>query len=296
MLIECQNCGAPLDITPNAWFVKCRYCAKSSRVAGLNTVAPQTPPGWQPPPVWTPPAHFPARSVPIEYHQPRAPVGAITFLALALFLVGVSGAVVFMTSSAGTGSSFSVQGPAPRVEPPKPELTKAQAWDGRSTLSCSIGETLEIDGKQASFDGTLIDAAISCTLRIKNCKLKGRTIIAAAMNAKVEIENSTLDAELIVIDAAQASQVSLQKSSRLSSADDGIRMAQAARLTMRDSSIDAKGVAVDLGAASKLTADGGSIAGKGGSITVDSSSEVTLNGTKTEGKRTLPRGVRVRGK
>jgi hypothetical protein len=180
--------------------------------------------------------------------------------------------------------------------PASPPLSKAQAWDGRSALSCGMGETLEIDGKRATVDGTVIDAAIGCRVRIKNSTLKGRTVVAAAINAKVEIENSTLEAERVVIDGAQATQVTIEKGSRLISNDAGVQMGQAARLTIRDSTIQAKGQAIELGMACKLNADGARISGGTGSLDVATSSEVTLDDTTTQGKKKIASDVRVRGK
>jgi len=62
MLIECQHCGAPLDVRAGVETSRCRYCGMTSRTALTKTLAPQTPPQWRPPPTWRPPQHVPADS------------------------------------------------------------------------------------------------------------------------------------------------------------------------------------------------------------------------------------------
>lgn len=297
VLIECENCGAPLDVKLESRFSKCNYCGKSNRVASMRTVAEHTPRGWQPPPVWTPPAHFPAPSVPIQYH--RRPSAAL-FVAPIFALIAISGAgaALWMTNTRSTSSFQSSPGGvqvAPMVPTAAP-LGKAQAWDGRSTLSCGMGETLEIEGKRAKVDGTVINASIGCTVRIKNSTLEGDTVVTAAINAKVEVENSTLSAERVAIDAAQAAQITVTKGSRLISEDTGVQLAQAARLKLDNSTIDAKGVAIDMAMACRLNADGATIKGTEGSIHAASGSDVTLNGTTIAGKKQIASDVRVRQK
>lgn len=62
MLLECNNCGAPLDVDGQPDVVKCGYCGASASLAHLRTLAARTPPDWQRPKSWTPPKHVPADS------------------------------------------------------------------------------------------------------------------------------------------------------------------------------------------------------------------------------------------
>jgi hypothetical protein len=82
----------------------------------------------------------------------------------------------------------------------------------------------------------------------------------------------------------------------LTSADTGLRMAQASRVTIRDSSIDAKAWAIEMGMAAHLDADKARIAGKAGSIDAASGSEITLDDSVLVGKKKLGSNVRVREK
>ncbi len=129
MLLECKNCGAPLDVG-NQINAKCGYCKASSVVKTMRSLAMQTPPGWQPPPQWTPPAHVPADSNQVltytRVKQPRAPRpggshgpqgtskgGAVVMIALAVALMGISGAAFFILGRAGNSTQTIVGGNCP---------------------------------------------------------------------------------------------------------------------------------------------------------------------------------------
>jgi hypothetical protein len=53
MIVQCQNCGAPLDVRIGAAVVECSYCGRSNQVASTRTLMAVTPPDWQPPAQWT---------------------------------------------------------------------------------------------------------------------------------------------------------------------------------------------------------------------------------------------------
>ena len=72
MLIECHNCGAPLDVADGVASVRCHYCGQTSETGRFKTVALQTPQGWVPPPQWTPPV---GSFIPPEPHADR-PISA----------------------------------------------------------------------------------------------------------------------------------------------------------------------------------------------------------------------------
>lgn len=83
MIIECRNCGAPLDVRPGMAVVECRYCGKTSQIAGTRTLNAVTPPDWQPPAQWT------------EQDRERARQLALAGVGIAAATTGV-GAVLFV--------------------------------------------------------------------------------------------------------------------------------------------------------------------------------------------------------
>lgn len=115
MIIECRECGAPLDVEQSASLARCQYCGRTQRVRAARTQYPVTPPNWNPPPQWTPPPHFPARSVPLRYDASKKVgtiIAAIVILSALLPLV-IAGAVVFVVFRASSRSS------APAPPPPR---------------------------------------------------------------------------------------------------------------------------------------------------------------------------------
>src|SRR6266545_1263766 len=82
MLVECDNCGAPLDVKDSQRFAACSYCRVTSRVQSMKTMATQTPTDWKPPQAWTPPPHVSPK--PLAYVPARSrPGGGIGGFAFA---------------------------------------------------------------------------------------------------------------------------------------------------------------------------------------------------------------------
>lgn len=125
MLIECDYCGAPLDVKPNRSTAKCAYCGKTSQIEQARQVAQQTPNGWRPPPTWTPPQHVPAPSdQALKY---RRVVGRVIVLAVALpmlFTVGI-GAVIAVVAGAQTSAATSALGEVTKQVSARIETTQA---------------------------------------------------------------------------------------------------------------------------------------------------------------------------
>lgn len=53
MIVECKQCGAPLEVTPDAFDVRCVYCRAVNRVRRMRTLHFERPPGWKAPETWT---------------------------------------------------------------------------------------------------------------------------------------------------------------------------------------------------------------------------------------------------
>ena len=47
MIIQCQNCGAPLQVDGTRTFVDCRYCGLSNKVKKSVTLFTHEPADWQ---------------------------------------------------------------------------------------------------------------------------------------------------------------------------------------------------------------------------------------------------------
>ncbi len=113
MLVECKNCGAPLDVNGVERFIRCSYCDKVNRVRTMRTMAFQTPPQWQPPQTWQPPPQFgPFR--PYQYHRVSSPIanriplivlGFVVMISLAGVIPAIAGVLIEAASARSSRSA-----------------------------------------------------------------------------------------------------------------------------------------------------------------------------------------------
>lgn len=87
MIVECKNCGAPLDVDGQSRFVRCSYCQKTNRVRTMRTLHFERPQGWVPPPTWTPPPAADVPSVPLPRRQAPPPRRASIWMLVVLALI-----------------------------------------------------------------------------------------------------------------------------------------------------------------------------------------------------------------
>jgi len=139
MLLECNHCGAPLDIQAGATFARCTYCGRTQRVKAMRTQAVQTPQGWNPPPRWTPPPNFRAPTLPLT-HDPSKTVNKIVMVVavvivattvlpigcFAFLMLGVTTSSPSHTSSSDD-DDVSVTLPSPKAAGPIPKICKQAA-------------------------------------------------------------------------------------------------------------------------------------------------------------------------
>ena len=200
MLLECKNCGAPLDVRPSTLLACCRYCKVTSQTGQLKTVNRETPPGWRPPGVWLPPPHMPAAPLPLQYHPERA---AFFLCVLGSLLAGgtLTIAMLFLTRP---------QTPATPAQawPPDPPSAqeRADAWDGRTTFNCFGNARVKLSNRTVQFGDTpAIVAADNCQLTLDHCTVKGNAPLTTSGNATVRIVGGGLTSLAPALPAATAS-------------------------------------------------------------------------------------------
>jgi hypothetical protein len=102
VIVECGNCGAPLDIEEARSVVTCAYCAKKNQVAALKKLAPVTPSDFKAPEVWRPPPTAPADSTEaLAYHPPSKPSWVLRIVAL-LVVVGIGCGIAWKVTQGAT--------------------------------------------------------------------------------------------------------------------------------------------------------------------------------------------------
>ena len=285
MLIECQNCGAPLDVKVRDKIVSCRYCKRQNRVNQTRTIAQQTPQGWQPPQRWVPPQHFPAPSVEIQFDSSGvargARTGCIAGLAGIIVLIGASVAMFVMMADGSGASSGGLSGLS--------KLTGVAGWDGKSTLRCGTNESLTIENKIANVpDGPVVEAGTNCKLTIINSTLNGQTGVAGDMNLTVTMKRSTIQATQTGISTRMNSKIFLRDKSTVSGKEFGIKGDVATRVEIRESYITSTEVAINGGPTLNVTGrnciiKGGSSAIQGGMAAKLDLTKCTITGSKDVG-------------
>lgn len=190
MLVECGNCGAPLDCGPNDRFVKCAYCDKSNKVASTRTLAAVTPPSWQQPAQWTEADRAATLRAIQQAAGTSAAVGAATR--------GVSGCLGGVISLVGLGVAIAAVVAvfmAQRGGAPSSVLggLGLATWDGSAPLSCGGNDELHVSGVTANLPGqTAITADANCAVTIEDSTITAAVGIAATGNRAIRLRNVTL--------------------------------------------------------------------------------------------------------
>ncbi|MBW2456391.1 MAG: hypothetical protein JRI68_17860 [Deltaproteobacteria bacterium] len=155
MLIECNNCGAPLDVVSGARQVRCGYCRMTSPVRRMRTLSVQAPADWQPPKVWTPPAQAPQPSVALHYTATTvqgtsgAGVGLVVGLA-AVVVVGMAVGVFLLSAQGGSGTVSGARPPKLAEEPAKKTSKVGKRSADQQAVSSKATATAVTQARPAS--------------------------------------------------------------------------------------------------------------------------------------------------
>ena len=190
MLLDCKQCGAPLDVPENAFLATCCYCRHTQAVRKSIYKRPtdwrQTPPNWLPPERWTPPPQAPQPSVPLSYRpaQAKRKTSLVGLVALAGVVValGGAGAGIWMVmnrqvSGGTTGDAVTVEGPP------------GETWDGRRALRCD-GPTTVSGRRVVATTSPAVAAGLGCRLTLENAQIEPDELISG--DVAITITNSEL--------------------------------------------------------------------------------------------------------
>jgi hypothetical protein len=179
MLLDCTNCGAPLDVQPGAWMATCGYCKRTQTVRQKTKHAIPTPPGWNAPPQWTPPT-WTAGRVQVMPFDPTAAarkqarvIGCVVLFPILLTLLGVAIPIFITLGGTGLFTSFS--------------------WDGKDTLDCGGSDrtTLkDVDVKAKASPAILVHG--NCRLTIEGSKISGKNLIEVRDSGQLTVKDSVL--------------------------------------------------------------------------------------------------------
>ncbi|HEX3598403.1 MAG TPA: hypothetical protein VHU80_25020 [Polyangiaceae bacterium] len=255
MLLECESCGAPLDVADDATAVRCHYCGRRATLERFRKVAPQTPAGFVPPRQWTPPESASVPSRPLRYRPARrtAGFGAMTVLLVAGAAAFVAwrarGSVDPMTITTDSAELKSVLSQAMSVASSAVELAKQNGLGSSITgdtvpVVCSGSEHVTITGKTLAMPaGIPVVANGACTLELVDCTVSGVSGVSENGNATVRIRGGSVTAKGPAVVLTGNSTLDVSGGTTLSG-DMTITATANARATVHDSTVTSAHVAV----------------------------------------------------
>ena len=285
MLLECHNCGAPLDVPDGASSARCNYCGNSEKVARFRTVAIKTPEGFTPPPTWTPTT---GSSLPVE-PLPYRPMAAARMVARwlrisAIASVALGGFIAWRVLSsvqdAATNSALSMLTQPDQVQKVvetamsianavKGPAVQAAAAAARAALAgdtvpviCKGNDNVTITGKNLALPGAVpVIASNNCTIHLVACTVSGATALVAKNNATVVVEGGSLSGTGPAVLLSENATLEVSAGARLSG-ESTVTAANNARATVRDSSISGSHVAIHSSNNASVDATGSTVQGQ----------------------------------
>jgi len=270
MLLECRNCGAPLDVSGTARKARCNYCGQATEVRSARTVAQETPPDWKPPPSWRPPADRQLPDISLPYRAAgRAIVKLVSMIGTLILISGGVGVWWFvesvsrsvnptdmqrvMTQAANAiNAAASAAGAAGRAPP--------GAGDG-ALVVCSGNDVVSLTGKTLALpSGVPVSARDHCRLTLVACTVSGATAVEASGNARVTVQGGSVTG---VGPGVSLADNAVLESSRASISGEGaITAANNARARLVASTVTGGRVAVDASGNASVDARSSSIHGQ----------------------------------
>ena len=189
MIIQCQNCGAPLDVRGAVPFVDCTYCGRSNKVASTRTLNAITPPNWQPPSRWT------------EADRERAAAVAMAGVGVAAASTGLTGCIavgigIAILGTLGAAAAGFLFWGASRESPVAPSATPAAVtWDGSAPFRCAGGDRVVLARVTANLPNDVaITVRGNCELTLLDSSVTACIGVEGDFNGVIHLWNSVLRA------------------------------------------------------------------------------------------------------
>lgn len=267
-LVVCPKCGANVDsaaAVPGRPF-ECMYCG--------SAIAIDAPP----PPRQTPQIQIivagPGQSS--GPSKPSSGAPAIVSVIIAVFVLGIIGAVTF-SSLRAAGVATPTLGP-----------TKLPA-------TCGLNGSLRIEDQTVTLKDTAIHANLNCKISIVRSKITAPKIIEANTNAEITIEDSTLIAEEEVIDGNANVKIKISGKSLLQSEGTAIKTNMNGEIRMEGGEIRAEDTAISANVNGKLDARNAKIVGKT-ALAFSMNGQATLRDTEVKGAKEMGMNGKIKEK
>ena len=262
-LINCPKCGASIDaaVAVPGGAVECTYCGSSIAIQ-----AP-TPPQQQSP------------QVQIVVGRPGATTHtASQGIAVALGIVTSIFVSVFVAVVVFTAVRSSKANLTPTV--------KAVAGPVKLPATCPLNGTITVEDQDVRLDDTAITGSINCKIFVRRSKIQAPNGIKAGMNAEVTIEDSTILAERIAIEAGPNLKLRVHGKSVIASEETGITASTNADIRLDGAEVRADEVAIDGSINIRIDARNSKIEGKT-ALNLATNGDVTLRNSTLKGEKNL---------
>lgn len=247
MILECNNCGAPLDVKDGSRRAKCNYCGQTSYAEKLGKVSEQTPPGWVPPQQWTPPAHSQLAGRSLVYKPVRL-IGRLISLGITFGILATFGSVALhvtrAVNQATNAHSAELQGAINQaigaMTQKINEAAQANGTSGDGPVTCGGIDKVTVTGKTLRVEGTSgapVTAAGNCRVTLVACKLSGPNAVIARDNAHVSVEGGSLTGVKAAVALSGNAALDVSGGTMLTGAP-AVTTAGNSRATLRDASVN----------------------------------------------------------
>jgi LSD1 subclass zinc finger protein len=279
MLLECHNCGAPLDVADGASSARCNYCRQKTAVERSRTVALQTPAGWAPPAQWTPRADSALSQEPLAYRPDRAIRAVVRWIVLSGFVTTAVGGfiawkVLSVVSDATGGTrgllqSDQFQGAMNQALAAANAAANAAVTAAENATAgdqvpvlCKGNDNLTITGKSLILaTGWPIVASGNCTLHLVGCTVSGANAISAKNNARVTVQGGTLEGTGSAVLLQDNASLDVSGGARLTG-EATISATNNSTAQIRDSTVTGRHVAIQTSHNATVDAQGATVQGQ----------------------------------
>jgi hypothetical protein len=171
--VDCPNCGAKLNVAPNAPQATCTYCGTVSAVQRGGPPPPRQLPQWQAPQGGMPAGYVPPPAqIPMVIHVPQAHVSK-AWIWITLFSVIVPLVAVMVPMLMTTG-------------------VLAPGWDGTEPFSCGVNERYKIEDVKADLGGTAMTIGGNCQVELRDVEIEGKTAVKIIENGRLTMFSGKL--------------------------------------------------------------------------------------------------------
>ena len=275
MLLECESCGAPLDIKEGVSVVRCHYCGRSAELSRYREVAKVTPAEFVPPKEWTPPSTSPASGRPLRYRPRRSALGGV-FTSL-FMMTAIGGFVAWQVGNAGQrtvspsdpNQTKTMIGNALNVVSAAVDLAKAKHAENLQRITgdalpivCRGNDDVTLMGKTISSETSVaIVVSGNCTMKLVGCAVSGMPAIAVSGNGHVTVEGGSLAGKGPAVVLSGNSELDASGGTQLTG-DNTITASASTRARIRESEVTGTRVAIQATGSATVDTSGSVVHGK----------------------------------